>query len=77
MSEPTGSSTTVDDMEDPTPFDDVDVDDEVATVGLAPEGEELTEDESVEIGNQVTAINLSNQTRAPDEQISLDPAEVN
>jgi hypothetical protein len=41
---------------DPTPFDDVDVDEDVATDGEAPQGTTITPDEAADIAQQAAAL---------------------
>jgi hypothetical protein len=80
MSESTQPSSQLadDDMTaEPTPFDDVDVEQDVARDGEAPPGDTLTAEETAEIEKQVDEIVTSNRGRGPGEQISVDPQDVN
>ena len=54
-----------------TPFEDVDVDHDVARDGPAPEGGDLTSAETDAIDEQIAEITAVNQNRTPGEQISI------
>jgi hypothetical protein len=72
------SGAPADDMTaEPTPFDDVDVEEDVARDGEAPSGDTLTAEETAEIEKQVDEIVTSNRGRGAGEQISVDPQDVN
>ncbi|HEV8172236.1 MAG TPA: hypothetical protein VGP91_01170 [Actinoplanes sp.] len=78
MSESSQPGALADDMmAEPTPFDDVDVEQDVARDGEAPSGDTLTAEETAEIEKQVEEIVTSNRGRGPGEQISVDPEDVN
>jgi hypothetical protein len=64
MSESSQPGALADDMTaEPTPFDDVDVEQDVARDGEAPSGDTLTAEESAEIEKQVEEIVTSNRGR--------------
>jgi hypothetical protein len=65
------------DPDNATPFEDVDVDQDLDRFGQAPSGSTLTAGEEEEIEKQVTEIMTANAGRGADEQVSVDPAEVN
>jgi hypothetical protein len=67
----------IDASDPPTPFDNVDVEEDVPRDGTAPAGDELTEEEKADIDNQVTEIVTRNRERAPHEQVSVSPEDVN
>ena len=62
---------------DATPFEDVDVEEDIARDGEAPSGATLTSEENTAIEEQVAEIVNSNRGRGPGEQISVDPQDVN
>ncbi len=59
-----------------TPFENVDVEADVAVDGTAPAGGSITDSESADIQRQIAEINTTNAGRAPGEKISLSPEEV-
>jgi len=60
-----------------TPFDAVDVDEDVPEHGLAPEDPALTDAETAMITEQVEGITAANLSRTPQDQISVSPEDVN
>jgi hypothetical protein len=75
-SQPPGALTD-DTAAEPTPFEDVDVEEDVARDGEAPSGETLTDEEMAEIEKQVADIVTANRGRGAGEQVSVDPEDVN
>jgi hypothetical protein len=63
------------DPDEATPFEDIDVDPQ--NDSPPTQDETLPEDEKAAIAKERDEIILSNSGRAPDEQISVDPSEVN
>ncbi|HEU4347732.1 MAG TPA: hypothetical protein VFR35_08085 [Actinoplanes sp.] len=61
---------------EPTPFDNVDVEEDVGRDGEAPSGETLTDEENAEIEKQVAEIVTAGGGRAADEEAFVDPMEV-
>jgi hypothetical protein len=67
----------IDPSDPPTPFDNVDVEEDVPRDGTAPAGDERAEEERADIENQVMEIVAGNRERAPHEQVSVSPEDVN
>ena len=76
MSESSRPSGTVtgDIAAEPTPFDNVDVEEDVGRDGAAPSGETLTDEEIAEIEKQIEEMVAAH--RGANENISVDPEDV-
>jgi len=61
---------------DVTPFDGVDVEQDVTPQTRAPEGETLTEEEVADIAGQVQQIEADNVSGAAEDQVSVAPEDV-